>query len=220
MKNDLNALKSLQSGALSVALALAGTGFAQAKDVDPGENCHCIVPAGSTGQVLSSSGDVQVSLAQGFSPAVPGTALSQGSLIIVGVRSDAHIVFGGCHLSILPLRDVSLDPVGGGICVRETPIDGRTAGFDLAATSTLSTLSATFPAAAVVSATGRTATGGSLSHISSATGDAVTDEEDEDLPILAIVAGLAAVGAFVAIAASNQGTMTPDPVDPVPPVSP
>ncbi len=219
MKNDLDVIRSLRLGALSVALALAGTGFAQAKDIDPGENCHCIVPAGSTGQVLSSSGDVQVSLAQGFSPAVPGTALSQGSLIIVGVRSDAHIVFGGCHLSILPLRDVSLDPVGGGTCVRETPIDGRTAGFDPAAITTLGAQTGTFPQAAGAAAAGEGTTtrpGGAAAATSEAT--------DSDIPAAAIVAGVAAVGAFVAIAASNSGggssPGTPDPVEPVKPVSP
>ena len=203
MNNVLKVFCSLRVGALSVALALCGTAFVQAKDVSPKRNCHCIVPAGSTGKVLSSSGDVQVSGTHGFSPAEPGTELAQGSLIIVGLRSGADIVFGGCHLNILPMRDVSLKKVDGGICVRTKSADGLIAGVEPTTTSTLRTLSATFPKATGSAAASTTTT------TAGAAGGSVADEENGKLPIVAIVAGVAAVGAFVAIAASDSDSVSP-----------
>ena len=179
--------KSLSFAVMWVALVFVGADFAQAKNKT---NCHCVVPANSTGQILSLRGDVRVSLPSGFSSAKPGVALSLGSLIIVGLQSDAQIQFGGCRLNILPLRDVSFDATDRGeICVRVTPADGRRAGFDPEVTAPLGTLGATFAKPATASARAPAAA------VKGAGGG---------IPTAAIVAGAVVVGGVaIALAASE-----------------
>jgi len=232
----------LLAGSLLAVLPMAGTGAALAKDVTPEQKSHCIVPAGSTGQVLTSNGNVQVSGRDGFSVPTPGMALSPGSRIIVGARSDAQIVFGGCHLSILPLRDISVDPVDGGICLRETLIDGLTAGADRAKVTTLGTRSGTYaqaavgaagaaaagaPGTAAAGAAAGTAAAGAAAGTAAAGAAAAAGTAAAagaaaaGISAAAIVGGVAAIGAVAAVAvAVDDDDDDPAPVDPVEPVSP
>ena len=120
-----NLFKLLAAGSavFSISMVSGVSAFAQA-----GGDCSCVVPAGSIGQIIASSGDVQVSQATGFGSAGPGTPLSQGSRIIVGLGSEADMTLGSCRLRIPQNNDVLLDPSNGGICVRAQPANGQTAG--------------------------------------------------------------------------------------------
>lgn len=141
----MNKIVLLGATAIVLSIVPFGSAFAQA-----GNGCSCLVPAATTGEIVSASGDVEVSQANGFAPGQPGTVLQSGTQIIVGPGSEVVMTLGPqCRLQIPQNNDVTLDPQNESICVRQEAADGQAAN-ETGGQTTLTNTIAAFGAGAAV----------------------------------------------------------------------
>ena len=125
--------KILGTVAVTMAVSTAGAAMAQSTD------CACKLQsseAGVLGELISVTGSVLVSGADGFASAVEGVELTEASRVLSGPSSSAVASFGGaCSVELGASSRLSITSAEDGLCVQSTSVVADAGGTELQAST-------------------------------------------------------------------------------------
>ncbi len=104
----------IRLAAFLVASTAASSGFAQDQ-----QDCDCVLPLQTLGQVEFVRGVVRASSFSGLQPALVGTPLPNGSQLVVGPASAARADFSyECSLDLGENTELTVTEIQSQLCVR------------------------------------------------------------------------------------------------------